>query len=166
VGSLAERAFRQHYGQVYRYLRRRTASDEQAEDLAQSVFVDAAAGLDRFREGSPPVLAWLYTVAQRRLADAHRRAARGPAEVVPIETALARRALQTEYGADVAAALRRAIGALPEGQREVVVLRLVHGHSFAETAERLESTPAACKMRLVRALETLRDELARAGIEP
>lgn len=166
MASLAERAFRRHYGQVYRYLRRRTASDADAEELAQAVFADAAAGLDDFREGTSPVLAWLYTVAQRRLVDEHRRAARGAADVVSLDAVRAERAQETDYGAGVARALRRAIAALPDGQREVVVLRLVQGHSFAETGRRLGVTPAACKMRLVRALETLRDELTREGIEP
>src|SRR3954467_7659557 len=70
VTEVAERAFRRHYGQVYRYLRRRTGDHHRAEDLAQQVFVDAVIAL---RETESPTLAWLYTVAQRRFADEIRR---------------------------------------------------------------------------------------------
>jgi RNA polymerase sigma-70 factor, ECF subfamily len=63
-------------------------------------------------------------------------------------------------------ALRKAIARLPRGQREVVVLKLIEGRSFAEIGDRLDASPAACKMRLVRALEALRAELEKEGITP
>ena len=76
MGQRSEEAFRRHYTQVFRYLRRRLKTDHEAEELAQSVFADAARGLDRFTPGATPVLGWLYTVAQRRLADRARALSR------------------------------------------------------------------------------------------
>ena len=57
-----------HYGAVYRFVRRRARSLEDAEDVTQDVFLAAIVALNqaRLRE-SEPSLAWLYTVAQRRL---------------------------------------------------------------------------------------------------
>jgi DNA-directed RNA polymerase specialized sigma24 family protein len=79
VTGVVERAFRRHYGTVYRYVRRRSRSHEQAEDLTQEVFAAAAAALPSENVGDPPVLAWLYTAAQRRFADEVRRKAQsGP----------------------------------------------------------------------------------------
>jgi DNA-directed RNA polymerase specialized sigma24 family protein len=78
VNDVAQRAFRRHYGQVYRYVRRRTRDDDRAEELTQQVFADAAASL---RETGSPVLAWLYTVTKRRFADEARRAAQASAAV-------------------------------------------------------------------------------------
>lgn len=162
----AERAFRRHYAQVYRYLRRRTDDHHHAEELAQQVFAEAAEHLHRFRPGATPVLAWLYTVAQRRLADRARRAARAPETLAELEAA---RALPVEpdgYGPQVARALAAAIDSLPAQQREVVVLKLLEGRAFAEIAARVGASEAACKMRFARGLQALRDELARRGIEP
>jgi len=70
--DLAEQAFRQHYGQVYRFLRRKTGSHHEAEELVQRVFADAAAALSK---KNPPesLLAWLYAVAERRFVDELRR---------------------------------------------------------------------------------------------
>jgi RNA polymerase sigma-70 factor (ECF subfamily) len=158
VHELAERAFRRHYRQVYGFVRRRSSNDAHAEDITADVFADAAAALHRFQPGATPVLAWLYTVARRRLADEARRRSR----VVP----LAAVDQAVEYGPDVGAALRRAIAALPEAQRAVVVLKLIEGRSFREIAVRLGVTEAACKMRLSRALERLRTELDREGVSP
>lgn len=155
--ELAAQAFRSHYGKVYAFVRRRSSTDADAEDVTAEVFADAAERLDRFRPGETPVLAWLYTVARRRLADEARRRARG----TPLAPAASR-----EYGPSVAAALRRAISTLPDAQRSVVVLRLVEGWSFRDIALRLGVSEAACKMRLSRGLERLRKELEQEGVEP
>jgi RNA polymerase sigma factor (sigma-70 family) len=158
VDELAAEAFRRHYRQVYGFVRRRTPNEADAEDVVAEVFADAAAALGRFRPGSSPVLAWLYTVARRRLADEARRRGRAPAAAATASSA--------EYGPDVARALRRALAMLPDGQRRVVVLKLIEGWSFREIAQQLGATEAACKMRLSRALERLRRELEQEGVGP
>jgi RNA polymerase sigma factor (sigma-70 family) len=159
VTDVAEQAFRRHYGQVYRYLRRRTGDHHRAEELTQQVFVDAVASL---RETESPTLAWLYTVAQRRSADELRRSAIGQRLGVLQPVAPHER----EYGPDVTAALRAGIARLPQGQREVLVLKLLRGARFAEIGAKLEVTPDAAKMRFVRALEALRDDLELEGVGP
>jgi RNA polymerase sigma-70 factor (ECF subfamily) len=163
MDDLRATAFRRHYGDVYRFVRRRTESDDAAEEIAQSVFVHAAARLDPARQGSAPLLAWLYTVAQRRLVDEARvRARRGT--VVRLEEAHA--AAEPRYGSDVARALRAALADLPSSQRDVVVLRLIEGRSFREIAQRLDSTEPACKMRFLRGLASVRDVFEKEGITP
>jgi RNA polymerase sigma factor (sigma-70 family) len=159
VDDVADRAFRRHYGNVYRYVRRRTHDHHRAEELTQQVFVDAAASL---RETGSPPLAWLYTVAKRRFADEVRREAQASAlAITTVPEADSR-----EYGPDVSAALSRALAALPEAQRQVAVLKLVRGARFAEIGKTLGVTEAAAKMRFVRALEALRAELEQEGVSP
>src|SRR6266540_6855226 len=65
-------AFRRHHAQIYRYLQRRTGDPDRAEDLAQEVFADATAALLRADFEPRSMLAWLYTIAQRRFADDNR----------------------------------------------------------------------------------------------
>ena len=166
MSDVVESAFRRHYGQVYRFLRRRTESDEQAEELTQAVFADAAARLHEFEPGATPVLAWLYTVAQRRLVDAVRRAAGQHATIAALDAERAHRVDETEYGPNVARTLRAAIQRLPERQRRVVVMKLLEGRRFAEIAQQVGVSEAACKMRFARGLEALRDDLEREGIRP
>jgi len=164
MDDLAASAFRSHYDELFRFVRRRTTSDDEAAEITQSVFAQAAARLDPVRQGSTPLLAWLYTVAQRRLIDeARRRARRG--ETLPLD-AVAASSQERPYGSEVADALRVALAALPRPQREVVVLRLVEGRSFAEIATRVGSTEAACKMRFLRGLAVVRDVFEKEGIEP
>lgn len=161
VNDVADRAFRRHYEHVYRYVRRRTGDHHRAEDLTQQVFADAVAGLG---ESSSPPLAWLYTVAQRRFADEARRhaVARRVSALLPVEESSETR----EYGSEVAASLRAAIERLAGGQREVVVLKLLRGASFAEIGAKLGISAEAAKMRFVWALEALRSELEEEGLRP
>jgi RNA polymerase sigma-70 factor (ECF subfamily) len=160
VNGAAEGAFRRHYQDVYWFLRRRIRDPQRAEELTQDVFAAAAAGLPDAREGDPPVLAWLYTVARRRFVDEARRQRR-EAQVDLPETRGS-----TDYGPFVARALRDALGELPRGQSRVIVLKLLRGLTFAEIGHEIGLTEAAAKMRFRRALETLREELIERGIEP
>jgi RNA polymerase sigma-70 factor (ECF subfamily) len=161
VGDLADRAFRDHYEQVFRFVRRRTATVQDAEDIAQSVFAEAAARLETFKAGRTPVLAWLYTVAQRRLIDQARREVRRPEVAIgAVETG----AELPRYGREVAATLRVALERLPDRQRAVVVARLIEGATFAEIASRIGATEAGCKMRFARGIATVRDYLTEEGV--
>lgn len=156
---------RRHYRDVYRYVRRRSLTDADAEDVTQEVFADAAAALERFRPGSPPMLAWLYTVAQRRLADSARRSARRreASDETLLELVVAP---APEYGGDIAGILERGLRELPLLQRQAVAMKLVNGMSFAEIAAATRSSEGACRMRFLRGLEQLREFLEQEGMAP
>jgi RNA polymerase sigma-70 factor, ECF subfamily len=160
-----ERAFRRHYSDVYRFLRRRSHSAGEAEELAQAVFADAVSGLERLRPDGPPVLAWLYTVARRRAIDHARRNERTARTLARIDATRAV-AVEPGYGPSVAEALRAALASLPEQQRQVVVMKLLEDRTFAEIAARVGASEAACKMRFARGLEAVREDLRRRGVEP
>jgi RNA polymerase sigma-70 factor (ECF subfamily) len=165
VEGLAELAFRRHHAQIYRYLRRRTGDPDRAEDLAQEVFTDAAAALARGDWQPESMLAWLYTIAQRRFADEARRSGRRSADGVPLDD-IVEELPAREYGVDVAYALRQAISRLAPAQRQVVSMKLLRGSSFSEIASAMELSEAAAKMRFQRALTVLRADLEQQGIGP
>jgi RNA polymerase sigma factor (sigma-70 family) len=70
------------------------------------------------------------------------------------------------YGVLVARSLQDALARLTAAQRDVVVLRLLRGLSFGEIAKRLVITEEAARMRFLRGLEQLREELKQAGVDP
>ena len=61
---------------------------------------------------------------------------------------------------DIVAAVRAAVGALPEGQRMALILAKYHDTPYVEIAEILESSEKAIKSLVHRARETLREQLA------
>jgi RNA polymerase sigma factor (sigma-70 family) len=157
VTDVVDRAFRAHYGQVYRYLRRRTRDDGRAEELAQQVFADAAAALPDFGPEAPSPLAWLYTVAHRRFVDEARRRARdAELHAVPREPA--------EYGEELTGLLTAAFERLSDDQRAVLTLKLLRGLRFKEIASTLGMGEGAAKMRFLRALAAVREDLEREGV--
>ena len=110
------------------------------------------------------MLAWLYTIAQRRFIDEARRR-RHTADGVPLDDFLDEKPAP-DYGPDVARALREAIFRLAPGQQQVIVMKLLRGSSFFDIASALEVSEAAAKMRFQRALSALRADLERQGIAP
>lgn len=166
MAGRAEAAHRRYYASVYGYVRRRTRSREDAEDLTQTVFAEAVSGLEDAAGESCSALAWLYTVAKRRLIDEHRRRQVGPAQVISLDAVRLEQRSRTDYGVELAGALVRAIAGLPIEQQRVVVLKLVEGRRFSEIAVSLGVSEEACRVRLSRALRTLRAQLEEEGITP
>jgi RNA polymerase sigma factor (sigma-70 family) len=151
------------YRKVLRFVRRRVGSAEDAEDLTQEVFANAAATLASADEASP-ALAWLYTVAKRRIADEARRRARS--EAVSLELVAEPAGSKREYGDEVSRVLDAGLASMPEGQRKVVVGRLLQGRAFADLARELGTTEEACRMRFMRGLQHLRKAFTREGLDP
>jgi RNA polymerase sigma factor (sigma-70 family) len=166
VTDASERAFKRHYAEILRFLRRRTSSADEAEELAQIVFVEAAARLPSLPVERESALAWLYTVARRRLIDHLRRQALRAGTLAELDALRLYPVEELEYGRRVAAAIASSVARLPESQRVVVVMALLEGRSFADIARRVGVSEGACKMRFARGLEALRDDLAAQGIEP
>jgi RNA polymerase sigma-70 factor, ECF subfamily len=164
VEGLAEMAFRRHHAQIYRYLQRRTGDPDRAEDLAQEVFADATAALLRADFQPRSMLAWLYTIAQRRFADDTRRRVRAP-DRLPSDDGLDELPAP-ESDIELDGALGAAIASLPPGQREVITMKLLRGSSFREVAAAVGVSEAAAKMRFQRALSVLRAGLEQRGITP
>jgi len=164
VEGLAELAFRRHHAQIYRYLRRRTGDADRAQDLAQEVFADAAAALSPGDWRPASMLAWLYTIAQRRFADEARRW-RHSSNGVPLDDFLDE-VPGPDYGPDLARSLREAISRLSPNQQQVICMKLLRGSSFFDIATAMQVSEAAAKMRFQRALHALRADLERQGIAP
>jgi RNA polymerase sigma-70 factor (ECF subfamily) len=163
MDEFAISSYRRHYDSVYRFIRRRATSSQEAEDLTQDVFEAALAAFADQRLVGEPSLPWLYTVAERRLIGAWRRS-RTTESLDPDSAAAPPRA--ESYGSRVSETLLVGLRGLPKGQREVVVLKLFQGRAFAEIALRLGISEEACRMRLSRGLATLRDHLEAEGVEP
>ena len=153
---------------VVRYCRARFSGQERssgsADDVAQEVCFAVLKSLPSYRDEGRPFLAFVYGIAQHKVADAHRASARNRSEPV---AALPESAAPGEAGpeqsvlrAELTEQLSRLLEKLPEKQREIVLLRVVLGLSSEETAEAVGSTPGAVRVAQHRALARLRKVLA------
>jgi RNA polymerase sigma-70 factor (ECF subfamily) len=164
MGDHAAAAWRRQYGTVYRFVRRRTGSPEEAEDVTQEVFTAAIAALGDARlQAEAPPLAWLYTVARRRLIDRLRIPASLPLDA---DGALSAPGDERSYGPEMVRTLVEGLQRLEEGQRRVVILKVFEGRSFADIAAETGVSEEACRMRLSRGLAALRTYLVQKGVSP
>ena len=162
--EIAAQAFRDYRGHVYRFLLRKTGDHHEAEELTQRVFADVVFALRDEQTQPQSMLSWLYAVAERRFVDDVRRrvvARRGMRLLIRREEAH-----DFGYSRQVAAALRELISQLPKDQREVVTMKILEGRPFAEIAQQVGATEAACKMRLSRAVAQLKSRLNERGLGP
>jgi RNA polymerase sigma-70 factor, ECF subfamily len=150
---------------VFRLAYRILGDREDAEDVAQDTFVTAYRSIATFR-GDGPVGAWLRTIATRlairRAADRSTETRLSPQLDDPDQTDLG--PLAAVLSAERGAAVRRAINALSDAQREVVALRLFGELSLQEIADATGQPLSTCKSHLRRGLQrlrvALRDEVA------
>jgi RNA polymerase sigma-70 factor, ECF subfamily len=152
-----------HADRVYGALRRFGLDPDEADEVAQEVFVRAWRGLARFEERSQ-FSTWLYRIAfneaQRRLARrSPARAETEPDREDPIVSLRESPELGPEaqtLDREFERTLEWALGELPADWRAAVVLRDVEGLSTRDAAEVSGVREAAFKSRLHRGRMQLR----------
>jgi RNA polymerase sigma-70 factor, ECF subfamily len=156
--------FDAYYDRVYAYAYRRVGARVVAEDIAASVFEDALRGIKRVRWQGKPIIAWLYRIAARRVADYY-RSARGD---VPLEDD-ARAPDDGLDGIEMAedyAAVRRALDTLNANDREIIRLAFFDELRGADIAVVLNCTPNSAYVRLHRAMKKLKATLENEERQP
>jgi RNA polymerase sigma-70 factor (ECF subfamily) len=162
---------RDHAPAVFALCRAMVRDARLAEDLSQDAFARAFGALEGFRgEASPRT--WLLRIARNRCLDHLDHARRAPwaagadaepdehpADEPPPHDLLARRE-----------DAERAMAALGESERALVVLHFGHGAAYAELAGAFGLREGTVRMRISRALARMRaalaadlDSLARSG---
>jgi RNA polymerase sigma-70 factor (ECF subfamily) len=129
-----------------------------AEDAVQEALLRAYRHLGRYRE-QDRFGAWLTRILVNQCRTARARARRplpDHLDWADAERVAAHPADDVPPDAERREALARALGRLPDDQREAVVLRYADELSFAEMAAATGATPAALKMRVQRACRRLR----------
>jgi RNA polymerase sigma-70 factor (ECF subfamily) len=138
---------------------------DDAADLVQDVLHTLLRSLASFR-GDASLSTWTYVVARRACTRRRRREQRQRPLDAPAYAHLRDRAdgapgpARRLERSELAARLEQAIGALPDAQREVLVLRDVEGLSANEVGAALGLGVRAVKSRLHRARLALRERLA------
>ena len=138
---------------IYGYVRSIVRDDHEAEDVTQHVFAKLMTTIVKYDDRGVPFFAWLIRLA-RNVAIDHLRANR----VTPTETVLDP-ASTSPVDLDQGETVRAALSALPDEQREVVVLRHVVGLTPAEIADRMGRTESSIHGLHHRGRRTLQREL-------
>jgi RNA polymerase sigma-70 factor (ECF subfamily) len=141
---------------VFAVVRRIAGDDELAEDYAQEAWIRAVRALPTFR-GDARFSTWLHRIAVNsalqalRKAETRRRREAPFPEEVPVRP----------FGGDslLQRKLERALDALPEGMRRVLILHDVEGYTHEEIGDSLGVTPGTSKSQLFKARAKMRELL-------
>ncbi len=144
------------------FFQRRVRDPELAADLTAETFAAAMVSRRRYEARHSTAAAWLYTIAQHKLADyrrrgeaEHRMRARLGMEPVPVgaEDAEMIRWLGEEAAAQI-------VDGLPADQRDAVRAHVLDDRGYEEIAHSEHLSEATIRKRVSRGLRLLRD---RAG---
>ncbi len=165
IGALFER-----YGnRLHALIRLRLGPDLrrrlESRDILQATLLKAFKGIERFDgSGTRSLMAWMGTIAQAEICDQadfygrqKRDSGRDTSLDMKVERVVER--VRTEVSRlqlkEDAERLERAIEALDEAHREIVLLRSFEELSFREAGERLGKSPDAARMLFARAMAAL-----------
>ena len=167
-----EKLVQRHQTRLVGYLRGLTNTESDAEDLAQEAFLRAYRSLKGFR-GTSSFRTWLYQIAtnvfrnwlEKRRNQAPVNAgsidAQPPGMDEPVEPMGEENPEARHLQRD---AIDRALAALPDDQREAVLLRDVEGFEYREIAEQLGVPLGTVESRIFRGRSRLKELLRTAGL--
>jgi RNA polymerase sigma factor (sigma-70 family) len=149
-----------YYAYVYRLCLSILEDRSEAEDAAQETFIQVLRKLDQYTPGTN-LRSWITTIAVNKCRDALRRhkARRGLVSRLQDLHLLSGRAHSPEEAAvrqETFTSLKKAVNALDDKHRLVVILRYAHGLSIKETAAALEISEGTVNSRLHNAVKRLR----------
>ena len=157
--------YRRWQGPIFRFALRMTGREALAEDVVQETFITVVNGMPGYDAGQGSLAGWLFGVARNQLLTRLRRERPylplddepGHAEPPASDDVFARVAEKRDLER-----LRRAVLALPEHYREVLVLCGLQGMSYEDAAEALGCAIGTVRSRLSRGREMLAARLGAA----
>jgi RNA polymerase sigma-70 factor (ECF subfamily) len=153
--------YARHADDVLKFVQSIVRNRHDAEDVTQEVFTKLMRAIKKYEEREVPFAAWIMRVARNAALDHVRARRQIPVEEVRISEQEDERAtFERLY------AFKRALAALPESQRQVLVLRHIGGLSPNEIAERLGKTEASIQGLHHRGRAALKLSLHELGVSP
>jgi RNA polymerase sigma-70 factor (ECF subfamily) len=160
-----------HRAMVYRVAYQFAGTHQDAEDIAQDVFLKVYRSLDRFRYDAQ-LTSWLYRIVMNACIDHRRRQA--PAGWAPFNEEAELRMMNIPeerpgpdaqaYGGQLGEVLAAEVARLPPGQRLVFTMRHHEGLKLSEIADALGLAEGTVKRQLHAAVHRLRLVLTTARV--
>jgi RNA polymerase sigma-70 factor (ECF subfamily) len=155
--------YQRYLPRIYRYLRVRTSSPDEAADLTQQVFLRALEAFPSYRERGAPFAALLFRIAHNLAVDAYRRQRHLAGWNILPDTLTSLGMNDSEatlLRQEALMQLHALLAGLDDNKRELLALRFAGGLSSREIAAVVGKSEAAVKRQLTRNLRRLEETVS------
>lgn len=143
---------------IYKYIRIKLPSDQEAEDVLQEVFIKTWQGSKKLQLDGLNLSAWLYKIAGNTINDHYRKSYRRPQTIsldpdidIPANDDTS---LNTERNSN-AKEIQKVLKELPTNYRQVIELRFFQDFTIEETAKIMGKTSVGVRVLQHRATKKL-----------
>lgn len=152
-----------YFTPVFRYIYARVSNKDDANDLAQVVFLKAYQSITRFHDQNKPPLAYFFTISRNSVIDYWRKKKDIPFSDIENTIIGLPDTAQSPHDAaekkSMAQTIHQTLLQLTDEQQEVIVMRFINEMSNKEIAELLGKTEEAIRQLQCRAIKSLRQKL-------
>lgn len=148
---------------IYRYVYFRVKRKEDAEDIAQTVFLKAYQSLPRFEDRGVSPLAYFYSIARNAVIDHWRKKGEifledigANARDIPVGQGIEHSILERAWSQEIIA---EGMSSLTHLEAEAVTLKFLHDMSNAEIARALGKSEEAVRQLQSRGIRKMRGRL-------
>ena len=164
-----EAAFEQLYNEFYepilRFVAFRVPSGDDAEDLAQTVFMRFYKNLNNWHDQGYSPLAYVFTIARSVIADYYRKnkikKLDNSEDILPLLTDNSAGPDELASSKETVAQITRAIMKLPNNYGEIISLRLIKELDYAVIAKITGKTEVNVRKLYSRGIQKLQNELQK-----
>lgn len=149
-----EALYRRHKKRIFGFLMTKLKNPTEAEEVFQAIFSKLHVARGKYRE-EIPFLPWIFTIARNALIDHIRKRDAYQKHVTTSELAVETYAEQATSGPPSRIDVE-GLSSLTEAQRQALELRFNQGLTFAEIAERLQTSAGNSRQLISRAIRQLR----------
>jgi len=160
-----EKLYNECYEPILRFIAFRVPAQDDAEDLAQQVFIRFYNNLQNWKDQGYSPLAYVFTVARSVVADYWRanknRKVENSEEILPLLVDTGSRPEDIAQSKEATKEIIQAIQRLPDNYQEVIALRLINGLTNPEIAKIIKKSEVATRKLYSRGIQKLQIELKK-----
>ena len=155
-----EPLYKRYFQRIANYIYHRVEDKETAFELTSQVFYKALENLPKYKPMGVPFSAWLFRIAGNEINQLYRK--NKAMRVLSIDRdglGELKNDMEENNQIEIDKQLYEALETLNEADMELINMRFFEKRSFKEICEIMDVNESACKMKVYRILEKLKEQL-------
>lgn len=159
--EINEQIYREYYPKVFGYLRSRVERIQDAEDLAQTVFIKVYSKMDMFDSEKSSISTWIFNITRNTLIDHQRSMSfRNHDEIPETMTDDSEDALDGLINEEALDRLADALEQLTDEERDLIIMHYYNNYTMLKIADMMCRPYGQIKRLHVKAIQKLKKYLA------